>query len=533
MALPTEKAARYDRQLRLWGDHGQTALESAHVCLINASATGTETLKNLVLAGVGSFTIVDSKQVSATDLGSNFFVLPSAVESSRGRCACTLLQELNPDVRGSAIEDSVDAILANSPDLFATYSTVIATELPDATLQLLAKVLRSLSVPLIVVVSYGLIGYMRLALPDHEIVESHPDNYHEDLRLDCPFPGLVEYMDAINLDAVDNNKHANIPFLAILYKYLAKWKQSHKAMLPKNHHEKKEFKELIRSGIRKNENGAPLDEENFEEAMNSVNSTVIPTKIPPEVQSLLDDPACLHLTPESSNFWVLVRALKEFVINDSQGKLPLRGSIPDMNSFSDLYVSLQKVYQTQARLDVEAVAVHLSALLIGLGKSPSTVPMDSVKQFCRNSAFLRVVRYRSLADEHCKPNLSEHLWRLENPDGELVYYILLRAAHQFYSMYKFYPRGGDKGTSMDSDVGVMKTIVSNLLNGWELPPSILRDDCIAEFCRYGGAELHSVAAFMGGVASQEIVKILTHQFVPLNNTLIYSAMTCTALTIAL
>lgn len=36
---------------RLWGDHGQEALEAARVCLINASATGTEILKNLVLPG--------------------------------------------------------------------------------------------------------------------------------------------------------------------------------------------------------------------------------------------------------------------------------------------------------------------------------------------------------------------------------------------------------------------------------------------------------------------------------------------------
>lgn len=530
MALPTEKAARYDRQLRLWGDHGQTALESAHVCLINASATGTETLKNLVLAGVGCFTVIDNKLISANDLGCNFFVLSSAVDSSRGQCACTLLQELNPDVRGIAIEDSIDSILTNSPDLFSKYSTVIATELPDCTLQLLSKVLWSLSVPLIVVVSYGLIGYMRLALPEHEIVESHPDNYHEDLRLDCPFAGLVQYMDTINLDAVDNNRHANLPYLCVLYKYLVQWQKCHEGMLPKNHQEKKEFKEIIRNGIRKNENGAPMDEENFEEAISSVNSTIIHTKIPSEVQALLDDPACMHLTPESSNFWILVRALKEFVINDGNGKLPLRGSIPDMNSFSDLYVGLQKVYQSQARLDMEAVAVHLSALLISLGKSPSTIPMDSIKQFCRNSAFLRLLRYRPLTEEYCKPNLSEHLWRLDNPDSELVYYILLRAADQFYSMYKFYPGGGDKG---DSDVGVMKTIVSSLLNSWELPPSIVRDDCLTEFCRYGGAELHSVAALMGGVASQEVVKVLTHQFVPLNNTLIYSAMTGTALTVAL
>ena len=36
---------------RLWGDHGQKKLENAKVCLINATALGTEILKNLVLPG--------------------------------------------------------------------------------------------------------------------------------------------------------------------------------------------------------------------------------------------------------------------------------------------------------------------------------------------------------------------------------------------------------------------------------------------------------------------------------------------------
>ena len=36
---------------RLWGEHGQSALEAARVCLINATATGTEILKNLILPG--------------------------------------------------------------------------------------------------------------------------------------------------------------------------------------------------------------------------------------------------------------------------------------------------------------------------------------------------------------------------------------------------------------------------------------------------------------------------------------------------
>jgi len=42
---------RYDRQIRLWGEEGQIALGATSICLLNATATGTETLKNLVLPG--------------------------------------------------------------------------------------------------------------------------------------------------------------------------------------------------------------------------------------------------------------------------------------------------------------------------------------------------------------------------------------------------------------------------------------------------------------------------------------------------
>jgi amyloid beta precursor protein binding protein 1 len=43
-------------------------------------------------------------------------------------------------------------------------------------------------------------------------------------------------------------------------------------------------------------------------------------------------------------------------------------------------------------------------------------------------------------------------------------------------------------------------------------------------CRYGACELHSVAAYMGGAAAQEVIKIITAQFVPINNTYIYNAI---------
>ena len=50
-------------------------------------------------------------------------------------------------------------------------------------------------------------------------------------------------------------------------------------------------------------------------------------------------------------------------------------------------------------------------------------------------------------------------------------------------------------------------------------------------CRYGAAELHSVAAYMGGVAAQEVIKVITHQFIPINNTYIYNAMKQSSITV--
>lgn len=54
---------------RLWGEHGQALLEAAQLCLINVSALGTEILKNIVLPGIGGFTIVDNGIVTEENVG--------------------------------------------------------------------------------------------------------------------------------------------------------------------------------------------------------------------------------------------------------------------------------------------------------------------------------------------------------------------------------------------------------------------------------------------------------------------------------
>jgi ubiquitin-like 1-activating enzyme E1 A len=49
-------------------------LRSANVLLITIKALANEIAKNLVLAGIGSLTVVDHETVTEEDLGAQFFI---------------------------------------------------------------------------------------------------------------------------------------------------------------------------------------------------------------------------------------------------------------------------------------------------------------------------------------------------------------------------------------------------------------------------------------------------------------------------
>ena len=92
------------------------------------------------------------------------------------------------------------------------------------------------------------IRYIRIQTSEHAIIESHPDNVLTDLRLDAPFPALADYMESVNLEAMDKAEHSHTPYVVLLYKFLQKWKEVHGTDRPKNYKEKGAFKELLRSG---------------------------------------------------------------------------------------------------------------------------------------------------------------------------------------------------------------------------------------------------------------------------------------------
>ena len=98
--------------------------------------------------------------------------------------------------------------------------------------------------------------------------------------------------------------------------------------------------------------------------------------------------------------------------------------------------------------------------------------------------------------------------------------FFLRYADAYYEEHSRYPGAGMEGKAADveEDTRNMSILLGNV-------PGI-DEDMIGELVRSGGVELHCIASIVGAIASQEVIKLLTHQMVPLCGTLVYDGINC-------
>lgn len=523
----SDKSKKYDRQLRLWGDHGQMLLEKAKICLINATALGTEILKNLVLPGIGRFTVIDANLVTHEDVGANFFLDSESIGESRAECTAYYLCKLNVDVLGDYIETSPDYILSNPDAFFTEFDLVIATDLSEKMLIAFSQRMWRLNIPLIVCRTIGFLGYIRLQVKEHTVIESHPDNENPDLRLSNPWPELESHLQKTDISKLDSKERSQVPAITILYYFISKFKQDHNGVLPSTREDKNEIRKMIRESAINDENGVRLLEENFEEAIRLVNTCISSETIPQHIKDILDDNCCTNLAEDCPPFWIMCAALREFV--ESEGALPVRGTLPDMTSDSESYIKLQQLYQSKAQEQADAIYRKCGQIAVNNGAHQDFVLESEAKRFCKHASEIHVMRGSCIADEYTKhcPDLSSYL---EDPDSLIFYYVILRGLERYIGEFNTYP--GQYDDHVEPDVLKLKTIIGKLLNEWGCT-QILREERVHEICRYGGAELHSVSAVLGGAAAHEAIKLLTRQYKPLNNTFIYDAITSTSATYTL
>ncbi|KAF3571740.1 hypothetical protein F2Q69_00063793 [Brassica cretica] len=495
-ATMSEPKTKYDRQLRIWGELGQAALEEASICLLNCGPTGSEALKNLVLGGVGSFTVVDGSKVELGDLGNNFMVDDErSVGQSKAKSVCAFLQELNDSVKATFIEENPDTLISTNPFFFSQFTLVIATQLVEDSMVKLDRICREANVMLVFARSYGLSGFVRVSVKEHTVIDSKPDHFLDDLRLNNPWPELKSFVETIDLNVSDPVAHKHIPYVVILVKVADEWTRSHSVQddiygLWMRITTKKLSKQLSKFLLR------------VESALRFNNDT------------------CAEPNSNSSDFWVMVAALKEFVSNEGDGEAPLEGSIPDMTSSTEL----NTIYQSKAEADFLVMEKRVKNILKKIGRDLSSISKPTIKSFCKNARKLKVCRYRMVEDEFSNPCVTEIQKCLADEDysGAMGFYVLLRAVDRFTANYNKFPGQFDGG--MDEDISRLKTTALSLLADLGCNGSVLPDDLINEMCRFGASELHVVAAFIGGIASQEVIKLVTKQFVPMLGTYIFNGI---------
>jgi amyloid beta precursor protein binding protein 1 len=428
---------------------------------------------------------------------------------------------------------------------------------------------REYNVPLVAARSYGLVGSLRVSVKvrrwrlcctrywadstlwlvphpqEHTVVESKPDSAPDDLRLSAPWPELEQHCVAVDLESCDEVTHKHVPYVVLLTQALRHWRAQHQGALPASSAERAAFKEQVRGMAQSH------DQENVREALAAAHKAWAPVAVPADVRALLDDPAveAAASAPSSStpDFWLLCASLKAFVA--AQGALPLEGTIPDMTATTDSYIALQRLYAARAQADVAAVEGHLAALLRAGGRPAGAIPHDAVRLFCKNAAHLSVSRYTALALDmpatdgagqggaaahSAQSALLARACAAEDTCTNAMLHLLLRAADRCAAQLGRWP--GTFDSAVEEDVPRLKAAVTSLLAEYghsALSGLSVPDDLVSEMCRFGAGELHCVAAVVGGMASQEAIKLITHQFVPLPAPLIYNAMDATTTLLAL
>ncbi|KAL2362932.1 hypothetical protein RJZ56_004185 [Blastomyces dermatitidis] len=152
--ITADEIALYDRQIRLWGVKAQEKLRTSKILLVTIKSLGAEIAKNLVLAGIGSLTIVDNAIVKEEDIG-------------RAEAAAPQIIQMNPRV--DVVVETID-IRSKPPAFFASYDVTIAADLDYGTICFINNACRVANCRFYAAGVHGFYGYIFSDLITHDFV---------------------------------------------------------------------------------------------------------------------------------------------------------------------------------------------------------------------------------------------------------------------------------------------------------------------------------------------------------------------------
>lgn len=219
-----------------------------------------------------------------------------------------------------------------------------------------------------------------------------------------------------------------------------------------------------------------------------------------------------------------------------------------MKAKSADYIQLQNIYKAKAREDLAEVTCKVRSLERETQRE-STVDEQEIEAFCKGSAFVKLIKGRPIQI----PNGSTPIdWtdrakslcqELQNEESLLPIYLSFLAYDSFLEYQKdLPPRNNEEPVTEQLGLGwerfatgmidVTNSFLHSLqASGGEFdtgPCKARIERIVAEFGRADGAELHNISALTGGMVAQEVIKVLTKQYIPVDNTCVFDGITSKA-----
>ncbi|OQD70529.1 hypothetical protein PENDEC_c023G04999 [Penicillium decumbens] len=194
--ISADEIALYDRQIRLWGVQAQEKIRKANILLITMKALANEVAKNLVLAGIGSLTIIDHEPVTEADLDAQFFLEEAHRDEeiikqgkNRAEVAGPQIHKMNPRVR---LNIDTSDIRTKQADFFRQFDLVIATELDYETNNTINAACRLFNRPFYAAGLHGFYGYVFADLISHDFVIERAKSNVPSQRQETPTRSIID-----------------------------------------------------------------------------------------------------------------------------------------------------------------------------------------------------------------------------------------------------------------------------------------------------------------------------------------------------
>ena len=479
---------RNNRQLILWGEDGQAAVDNARVVVLGSDCVASEFLKNIVLHGFGNVTIIDNAIVNEEDLKSNFLVDAADLGKPRAESIANLLRELNEEIKVQAKNQNPEDLSFINEDPKPGFVITCGNLKPSFLIEL-NRICREKHIPQGHIQSSGLFGAFYLDAGLHEIYEGP---YNGTLLCECrakePFPKLAEYFNSFSYE------DPHFPSPAIFYRAITNLKNEGKSS-PDSDEIKKEIYKIQGSNQRVC----------FIEALQKVGTfkmQVIPLNTKDVFQI-----ANKH-SENKEPFWEIARAASRFT--QTHKILPHYGGCPDLETSSEIYLKLKQIYAEKSKEDWDEIRKDLA-------EHNANVDEKTLAHFAKNILRIDAVDYHPLS--HCINFVSSS----NNENGDVTVQCLFVAVRNFYEKNNRQPQNTKE--DQDALIAEIKQLGSKYVGDDEVVA-----DYVKEYTSAKGHIIPSVAATIGAIFAQEVTKIVIHQAKPVKGAFIYNAVKCSGKT---